>query len=180
MKNIVKIITEVLTDFYNDWSSEPSIADKYYEKIITPQQTKSNVEGEISGELIGYVDKFGRQNLGYKIPVYKNPSNLDGFGKFVRGVLLNNGDFYLATSENTFHENILSLLAEKGIISFSSQFEYNEKHPEEFVAVIRVSDKKNFTQSTAYDEFPLYYREIFDVANKKHPYSFTVLEYSGY
>jgi small-conductance mechanosensitive channel len=61
------------------------------------------------------------------------------------------------------------------LISYAATFDYGEKLPEEFIAVVRNSKTNMFGQSTAYDEIPVYYRQIFDEANTKLPYKFVVL-----
>jgi hypothetical protein len=171
MKSILQIIKEEISNYYSDW--QPSIADKYYEKQLGIT-TKNPQEVKIDAELIGYIDKQWKNPI-TPIPVYKNPKNLNGFESNTRGVILNNGDFYLAISRNAMHDNMLDLLTEKGIIPYQSKFDYSTKYPEQFVAVQRASNTITFAQSMAYDNFPLYYEEIFDIANKKQPYHFKML-----
>ena len=170
MKSILQIINEEIQDFYSDWrgDDEPSLADKYYEKrgIATPKQ-----QNVINDKPIGYVDKQWQTPI-TPIPVYKNPKNLEGFTNETRGVLLSNGDFYVAQSYNALHDNILEMLASKGIVPLASTFHYDQKYPEEFVAVQRASNTKVFGQSMGYDMFPPYYQEIFTTGNQVQPYVF--------
>lgn len=175
-KSILKLIREVVEQFYNDWSmgDEPSLADKYYEKQgITGQssQQQPQQQNPINAELVGYVDKQW-QNPITPIPVYKNPKTLDGFTKEARGILLNTGDLYLAQSYNALHDNILKLLADKGIVKLGATYGYEQNYPAAFVAVQRAFTTTTFGQSMAYDEFPPHYQEIFDIANQKQPFKF--------
>jgi len=175
-KSILKIIREVVEQFYNDWSTgdEPSLADKYYEKqgiSGQPSQQQPQQQNPINAELVGYVDKQW-QNTIAPIPVYKNPKTLDGFTKETRGILLNSGDLYLAQSYNALHDNLLKLLADKGIVKLAATYSYEQNYPIDFVAVQRAFTTTTFAQSMAYDEFPPYYQEIFDIANQKQPFKF--------
>lgn len=176
MKSILQIIKEEISNFYSDWETgdNSSIADKYYEKNLGISAKKPE-ESKIDGELIGYVTKLVNMPLKKPFSVYKNPKNLNGFENDARGVLLNIGDFYLATSRSALHDNMLDLLTEKGIIPYQSKFEYSTKYPEQFIAVQRALGSTTFAQSAAYDDFPQYYEEIFNMANKKQPYHFKVL-----
>jgi hypothetical protein len=180
-KSLLQIIREVVQDFYSDWSmnDEPSLADKYYEKqgIETrpTQQPQQQPQNQINAELVGYVDKQWDKPINPAIPVYKNPKTLDGFTKEARGILLNTGDLYLAQSYNALHDNILKMLADKGIVPLAATYNYDKNYPEQFVAVQRTFNTKNFAQSMAYDEFPQHYEEIFDVARQKQPYTFKAI-----
>ena len=169
---LIQIIKEELEDFY-DYSDEQGMADRYFEKNYGTQTTTSTTpEVKIDAELIGYVDKQWQNPLKVPIPLYKNPKTLKDFGASCRGVLLNNGDFYVAPSASAMHENILHILAEKGIIPYANSYNYGLALPEEFIAVQRVGGTNTFAQSSAYDKFPEYYQEIFRIGNQKQPYSF--------
>ena len=170
-KSLLQIIKEEINDFYSDWSmnDEPSIADKIYDRqgiSGEPQQ-----QTPIDAELIGYVDKQGNKPM-TPVPVYKNPKNLVGFTKEARGILLSTGDLYLAQSYNALHENIIAMLAAKGIIPYKATHGYDKYFPKEFVAVQRTFNTNNFAQSMAYDEFPPHYQEIFAIGAQKQPYTF--------
>lgn len=172
MLSILRIIKEELENFYSDWgrNDEPSIADRIYSKnqgIETDVQEKP-----INAELIGYVNKQADRPLNPPVPVYKNPRNLDGFSHDTRGILMDNGDLYLAQNFKALHDNILDLLAEKGIVSYASKFGYSEHYPKNFVAVVRAGPSKTFGQSSAYDYFPNEYIEIFENGEEKQPYGF--------
>lgn len=172
MNSILQIIKEEIQSFINelwdDWDTEPSIADKIYAKRgITTQQPQE----KINAELIGYVDKQWKNPIN-PIPVYKNPKNLIGFQPNTRAILLSSGDLYVAQSYNALHDNMLDLLADKKIVQLASKYNYDKNYPEEFIAVVRASDTTTFGESSAYDYFPQHYVEIFDVANQKQPYIF--------
>lgn len=168
--NLLRIIKEEIQDYFSDWrgDEEPSIADKYYEKRgIAPTKTE-----EINAEVFGYVNKQYDKILNPPIPVYKNPKSLQGFKDNTRGILLSNGDLYLAQSYNALHDNILDMLADKGVISYASKYGYEQNYPKDFVAVVRAGNTKTFGQSSAYDDFPRHYITIFDVGNEIQPFTF--------
>jgi len=175
MKSLLQLIKEEIHDFVSDYwgdsSAEPTLADKVYFRN-QGIETKP-AETQVSGELIGYIKKQVDRPLREAVPVYKNPKNLNGYTSNTRGVLLTNGDFYVAKSFNALHDSILDLLAEKNIIPLASKFDYAEKYPKEFVAVQRIENSNTFGQSSAYDSFPNYYIEIFDNGEAKQPYGFS-------
>ena len=105
-----------------------------------------------------------------KVGLYKNPRNLNGFSDDCRGVLLANGEFYVAQNLNALHYNIIELLVEKGILPQGS-IQYEDKPPTNFVAVQRFDNSRTFTQSSAYEfDSPNYYKNIFDIGNQKQSY----------
>ncbi|MBN1637327.1 MAG: hypothetical protein JW866_00035 [Ignavibacteriales bacterium] len=175
--NIFQIIKEEIQDYFSDWGvSEPSIADKYYEKRLGISQ--SPPPEEINAELFGFVTMQWDKPMKQPIPVYKNPRTLTGFLSDTRGILLNNGDLYLAQSYNALHENILELLAEHGIVPITSIAGYEQNFPQQFVAVVRAGNSTTFGQSSAYDYFPEHYVEIFKTGNEKQPFNFKHYSYS--
>jgi len=167
--NLLQIIKEEIENFWND---EPSIADKYYEKKIGLQPNPQQQEKKITADLIGYVDKQFVEPLNPPVPVYKNPKSLDGFSNDTRGILLANGDLYLALNYNAFHDNILELLAENGLVSYQNKIDYGRRLPKDFIAVVRVGTTKTFNQSSIYDEFPEYYLKLFENSSARLPYNF--------
>ena len=168
MKSLFKILKEEFENFFND---EPSLGDRLFNKKHSTEPIKSDSDSA-SGEYIGSVNKLLDKPISNPVPVYKNPKNLKGFTDDCRGILLANGDLYLAKTYYALHDNILDLLAQKGIIPYASKFDYGDKYPEQFIAVIRAGETNVFNQSIAYDDFPNYYLEIFDMGNKKQPYKF--------
>jgi len=179
-KSLLQIIKEEVSQFYNDWqiNDEPSIADKYFEKI-SGQQTQQPEKPQVDGELIGYVTHAWTQKLSAPIPIYKNPRSLNGIGTEARGILVASGDLYLAPSYNAMHDNILELLSGKGIVPVGKVYHYWEKYPEEFIAVQRVFNTNTFAQSVAYDEFPPQYDEIFRIAGQKQPFQFKPINHDN-
>ena len=182
--SLLQIIKEEVENFFNNTqqNGEPSMADNYYNKLVGASQQKPEVSTpKISGELIGQVDKQWDTPLEIPIPVYKNPTNLMGFSNNARGILLNNGDLYLGQTYNALHDNLLTLLAQKRIISYDKQLDYSTKFPEEFVAVIRTMHTNYFSDSSEYkySAFPEYYAEIFNLANQKQPFRFMPLPRTG-
>jgi len=179
-RSIFQIIKEEVENFFSDWqtSDEPSIADKYYEKYYGIDADNPNKEvKDVAGDVVGYVTTdWGRRPLEVPIPIYKNPRTLEGIGKMTRGVLLNNGDFYVAKTYYAAHEIILEVLADKQIIPYQSQHDYQREFPNEYVAVQRNANTNTFVQSDAYREFPDKYLQIFNNANRVHPYKFQALK----
>lgn len=181
-KSLLQIIKEEISNFYSNSyiANEPSIADKYYEKNLgIMASTNYQQKNQIDGEFVGYVTKQWKNPI-TPIPVYKNPKNLNDFTKEARGILLKNGDLFLAQSFNALHDNLLELLANKGVVPLASIYDYDKNYPEEFVAVQRTFTTNNFIQSMAYDEFPPHYQIIFDTGNKRQPYTFKALHFSKY
>jgi hypothetical protein len=169
-QRLLQIIQEELEDFY-DYDQEQNMADKYFQTHAAPPPANPKINTD--AQVIGYVT---RTHLGYisvPIPIYKNPKDIKDFGMNARGVLLPNGDFYLASSSVAMHDFILPMLSEKGIIPYGKVYDYDNNYPEEFVAVQRMGTTNEFTQSSTYHEFPEYYKEMFDTANKVQPFKFT-------
>jgi hypothetical protein len=167
LSRLYKIIKEEIENWFDD---EPSMADKYYQKQGISTQKPQAEPQQVSGEVIGYLDKAWSQKLDKPIPVYKNPSTLAGFDNYTRAVLVQNGDVYVSLTENGLHLNLIQLLGHLGIIPQSAVVSnYGQQLPEEFITLIRTANMNQFVQSTAYDEFPIYYQVMFDEANKKHP-----------
>jgi len=166
LSKLLRIIKEELEYFYDD---EQGMADRYFEKNYGTQTMKPEVK--IDAEIVGYVDKvWGGASA--RIPVYKNPPNLVGFAASARGILMNNGDLYLASTDNALHTNILNMLGQKGIVPISKTVGYDGLFPDEFVAVIRVGNTGVFAQSSAYHSFPEHYKEIFAIGTQKQPFRF--------
>jgi len=174
---VISNTSQIINKYYSDWgnNNELSIADKYYEKKTGISQP-SNLE--INAELIGFVTKQWEELLKQPVSVYKNPKTLNGFLNNTRGILLNNGDLYLAQSYNALHNNILELLTEKRIIPLKSTHNYAHNFPKEFVAVTLAGDSTIFGQSSSYDYFPQHYINIFKTGNEKQPFNFKHYSYS--
>jgi hypothetical protein len=175
MLSIIQIIKEELQDFY-DYGDEQSMVDRYYERNISNKPATQTPKEQINAELIGYVTKQWGAKLNEPIPVYKNPSRLIGFAANARGVLLEDGTFFLAPTPSAMHDNILDMLAEKGIVPMGRIHEYFNFYPDEFIAVQRFGTTDMFNQSSAYDRFPEYYQQIFDNANRRQPYEFKEIQ----
>jgi hypothetical protein len=174
-KGLLQIIKEEVQSWFKDYdqSSLDAYSDKYLNTNapppkVAPQQQKP----QLDGQLIGYVTKEWSRTIPVPIPIFKNPKTLTGAEAGARGVLLANGDFYLTPSAKAYHDNILDVLGEKGIIPVATAYHYYEHLPEEFVAVQRVFNTNTFSQSAAYDEFPEYYTQIFAIGNQKQPFDF--------
>ena len=168
------LIAEELQSFVQEYFDydEESLIDKYHAaRGIHTQPPKEGIDGEFIGNITYSWDR----KLKEPIPLYKNPRNLNGFTKETRGILLQNGDVYLAAHTDALHDNILILLSSKGIVSKAATFEWYRNFPEEFVAIQQLGNTNIFTSSVSYDGFPKtpdVYIEHFDNANNKHSYKF--------
>lgn len=181
MKNsIFQIIAEEVQNFYSDWqmNDEPSIIDKYREKYYGIDSSNPNKENvKVNAEVVGYVTTdWGGNKLKEPIPIYKNPLSLDGIGKIARGILMSNGDFYVAKTYYAAHEIMLKELAKNNIIPQGLDTDYMHEFPDEFIAVQRNGNTNTFVQSDAYRQFPEKYIQIFNNANRLHPYKFELLD----
>jgi hypothetical protein len=180
ISELFRIIKEEVQDFFSDWqtSDEPSVADKYYEKYYGIDTTNPNKEVvNVDADVVGYVTTdWGRRKLDVPIPIYKNPKTLEGIGRMTRGILLSNGDFYVAKTYYAAHEIILEILANKNIIPHNIQFDYQHELPDEYIAVQRTGESNKFVQSSAYRQFPEKYVQIFNNANRLHPYKFQAMK----
>jgi hypothetical protein len=169
---IIDIINEVVNNWFDD---EPSIADKYYEKNLNIT-TKKPIDKEIdySGELIGYLYYQWSDKLPQPVPIIKNPTSLINFDSNCRGILTHEGDVYMSTSIEGFHDNILKLLYDKKILNTNYEStDYYKNYPEEFIAVSRVGTTNNIQIHDIYNFYnydenvPLFYQELMDYANTK-------------
>lgn len=172
---LLQIIKEEVQNWFDD--EDQSTLDTFSDKYLTthaPATAPSTAPSQpkTDGELIGYVTREWSRQLPVPIPIYKNPENLIGIGINARGVLLNNGDFYLTPSASAMHINIISVLGEKGIISSAKADHYNKNFPKEFITVQRVAKTDTFSQSASYDKFPENYQEIFKIGTQKQPFRF--------
>lgn len=168
VKNIVKeTIQKFLSEYYGD--AEFSMADKAFMRRVGRRPDVERRDAPESERVIGKITQdMTRKTLEKPVPIHKNPKNLKGFESNVRGVLVNNGDFYLAESSEVVHDQMLEIMAREGIIPFQSRFYYGERYPEEFIAVERVDNSNTFVPSVVYETIPNYYHEIIDVGNNAH------------
>lgn len=95
--------------------------------------------------------------------LYKNPQNLNNFGKNVKGVILPNGDFFLELiGGEAIHNDILLILKDKKLIPETTKKNWGRLLPNQtkFLTVQRVSD----TNSIAIGESNtiIYSKEVFD------------------
>lgn len=108
----------------------------------------------------------------------KNPSNLDGYGANVRGIILSSGDFYLESSSETIHNDILKILYEKGILKVLPRKDWTSKLPEEtgFLTMQRFRDSNEIrigeSNKLIYDEndrknLEPYYTKFLNAAKAK-------------
>ena len=183
LSKLLQIIKEEFQNYYSDWqvNDEPSMSDKYFEKITgapasSSQQSTTQSEPQVDAEeLVGYVNKIEGKILKQPVAIYKNPKNFNGIEPTVRGVLTNTLDLYVAQKFNIVHDDLLELLARKNYIPYDSQYNYDTEMPEQFIAVVRIHTLPAFVQSSAYQSIPIYYRTMFDEANQKTPYQFKIL-----
>ena len=179
-QRLLQIIKEEVENWFNgdDQSNLNAYSDKFMSTNAPPAAVAPAQQAQqpkLDGELVGYVTKEWSRQLQIPIPIFKNPRSLTGAEAGARGVLMANGDFYLTAKANAMHDNILAALGEKGIIPIAKAYEYYKNLPEEFVAVLRIGNMNVFGQSSAYDQFPEYYQEIFNVGEQKQPYKFRAI-----
>jgi hypothetical protein len=84
--------------------------------------------------------------------------------------------FYLGETFEAQHYNILQYLVSKNLVSHEVPQTYDTEYPEDFIAVIREGNSNVFGQSSAYDDIPEYYYDIFRNANRKYPFKFTMVK----
>ncbi len=172
MNRLINTIKEEIFRFLKEYNrdDEPSIADKWYEKKLGIRSKKiSNEITDDDGELMGMIFYNTKGNK-FKdhLYVFKNPRNINNFDYEVKGILLNNGDFYLMMGDiNMLHEDLIDFLIRKGILPSSVSKNYPNDYPEEYVAVERYGSSNIFIPSSLYWSFPKYYREMFDTQNSK-------------
>jgi len=179
--NIHEIIADEIQKLIKEeqWNdNEESLSDKIYARrfgIETPAIKSPNTNSvyNANGEFMGQ----GKRENGMPYSVYRNPQSLSDFPKDARGILLPDGTLYLSDNNEIGHYNLIDFLASKHIIPNGNRMHYHVNYPEEFVAVIRNGTRNELVQSVAYEEFPYYYEEMFDNANKKYPFKFLVYSY---
>lgn len=177
LSRLLQIIKEEVQDFFSDWSTtdEPSLADKYYQKQGI--DTKTSEPENIGVEPFDYVNTMYGRPMKNAIPIYKNLKNLQGIDSYARGILVKNGDLYIAQSDKALHDDFLEVLAKHGVVPLGKIHQYWVNFPVEFIAVQRNNFENEFAPSTVYDEFPFYYGQMFDEANQKQPFKFNPIVY---
>jgi hypothetical protein len=110
----------------------------------------------------------------------KNPVSLQNFGPSIRGVIMENGDFYLENVSGVIHNDILDILYKKGVIKEPVKRNWGRKFPfeTEFLTVQRYGDSNNITigesnkaiyVESEYNKNRHYYTEFMNKAKKKCP-----------
>jgi hypothetical protein len=183
-QRLLAIIREEIENWFND--DDQGVLNAYNDKFmstnappaaVAPAQQKQ--QPRMDGELVSYVTKEWSRQLPVPIPIFLNPRSLTGAEAGARGVLLGNGDFYVTPKANAMHDNILAALGELGVIPIAKAYHYYDNYPEEFVAVERIFNTNTFGQSSAYDEFPEFYQEIFNIGNENQPFHFKPVPIDG-
>lgn len=159
VEEIINFVKE--DDEYYDNGNQGGTLDRYFQNKY-PQGSSSSrgIEPNIMGELIGY---YGTEKN--KVNVYLNPYKFDGFDPNCRGILMENGDFYVVDNAGTWHDNIILFLEMKGMLvkgaNINTNINYQYNKPKEFICVHRQNDTNIFMMSTAYSEreIPDYYKE---------------------
>jgi len=181
---IGEIIKEEVGYFINEFyeENESSIADKWYEKNLGFSRERKKEDYDSSdGKYIGSITEKPLGGGYLKPPkVFKNPKSLKNAGLNARGLLLENGDFYLMMgSSEGLHDDLIVFLMDKNILPSSVTRDYPKQMPKEYIAVERYSYENIFLPSMIYDHIPDYYLKTFELANKKHrSYNFSQSLYS--
>ncbi len=186
---IRQIVQEELQRFVKE-----SMWDAYYAKMgIDPSQRYPNEPKpepqaqqqpitSTKGEFVGKLTTSWNRKLDKPIAVYKNPESLAGFDTAVSAVLVAKSlDLYVAEKKEGMHQDLVLLLAEKGIIPQSSLHidrggtpKYFEYYPSEFMAMYRIGNSSIFAQGAMYDAYPPQYEDMIKKANEK----FTGIKFS--
>lgn len=157
-------IKRIMKEFYGE---EESITDKWYEKRLGIYREKKREDDDVDGEYVGSTNKdvLGKQ---YRKPIaiYKNPKRIKNIGYNARGVILENGDFFIAKSAEALHDDIIAFLIEKRFLPHTTDKNYTINMPKEYVCVERNRFDSVFTPAYFYVDFPSYYEKIFERANK--------------
>jgi len=137
----------------NNFVSE-GVGDKYAEQEF-------NIPDELSNYVLPNADFIGiitHDYIGNKLKkvtkIYCNPASLDDFVPFVRGIILKNGDLYVANSNEVIHIDIVNFLIKNNIIDGPStindleEFMSNEyEYPKVFIGIQRLARKNIFAIS---------------------------------
>lgn len=165
INKIKEEINSFINEFYGD--DEPSIADDWYSKKLGINTKKDE---KFDGEFVGLIGKnFYGERLKTPTKVFRNPKTLRGFERDCRGILLQNGDFYLMSGENMIlHDVLLNFLINKKILPSNISINYPKDYPNEYISVEREGKSNIFLPTYLYDSFPSYYQKIFEIANSKN------------
>ena len=153
---------------------EISMGDVWYSKNIVTQPSKTDLNIHADDKVGIMMNNIRGVKLKNPVWIIKNPKTLKGIELETKGILLRNGDFYIMDSSlDTLHDDLVRFLLEKNILPPNTSENYPRDLPEEYVAVDRVSDGRFFLPSSLYEKIPTYYKEMFEMANKKgRPYRF--------
>lgn len=168
-EKFTKFIFEGVADEYAD--NEFSIYNEHikdFEKKFLREQSKG---------LVGVIElNWEGVKLKYPTRIFKNPPNLNYFEPFVRGVILKNGDLYLADiSKNVIHIDIIKFLINKNIIKGPTDIDDLETfvisendYPRQFICVHRVQNKNVFGLGES-STITLQNMAFINAAEKKNP-----------
>ncbi len=123
-----------LQNKYNIPTDFDKFDQKYLEHKLANQKSSTN-------DIIIFKKK-SHKDFDQDWLLVKNPSNLDGYGANVRGIILASGDFYLESGSETIHNDILKILYEKNILKVLPRKDWTSKLPEEtgFLTMQRFRD----------------------------------------
>ena len=127
-----KLVRESLADkFIKQDPYLAGVPDEYddFDKKYHEEQRKSAGNGELFYK-------------GGDLQIIKNPQNLKHFGKSVRGVIINSGDFFLELTSEGTHGDILRILQEKELIPQNIKKNWGNIPPTQtkFITVQRFKD----------------------------------------
>jgi hypothetical protein len=176
--NIKNIIKEWFADEYDN---EPRLSDKINIRRGITKQNDVDKSRKTDAILFDFIVPMVNNRVlkGEPIPLYKNPKTLMGIDMGARGVLLEDGTFFIAKTMYATHDDILKKLAEKKIISDGSRYEYWNNYPDEYVCVERVGLTKKFSPSTLYfDEGDNFLDYVYDThfTNARKAFGFDFIE----
>lgn len=171
----LNILKEELDNWFDN--NEPSLADNIYNQKYGINADNNTEEADNAYSQGQYIGSTTNSYNTTKVKIFLNPLSLHKFQTRCRGVVMDNGDLYLANTPNLTHYNIIDFLSEKKILADNMKQWYYRIVPTNFVAVVRNYSLDEFFESESYYHNPEIFQrieQIFNELNKNNRYTFTV------
>lgn len=123
---LFEIMKKINPDFNCD--VDEGVGDEYLKRKYHMSDEFDDFEKKFS------TSKRNSENVFYRKgdwQLLKNPDNIKNLGESVRGVILENGDLYIESHSDVIHNDILKILAEKGVLSSIPKKNWTAKLPTE-------------------------------------------------
>lgn len=173
--DLKKIIKETIQDFYSEDVGDEYLKRKYgmsgeFDKFEKSYKSQKSTENDVD---VIHTDDNWR--------LLKNPSSLEYIGDDARGVIMPNGDLYIESYGGLkIHNDILKILAQKGVLSSVPKKNWTRKLPQEsgFLTVQRYNNSPYIaigeSNRLLYDEEDYnenidHYRRFINAAKSKNP-----------